>query len=176
MQIQLNIKTLEDWCREHDMGDVTLQLEHLTQATKLLQLKKATVEDLKRINDVCWILTPAQVHKLLQSYMAADYEVHTSSNGDDGVKATHFMIQEPIGQDVLRTALSRTGEKKDVLLESVPLDDALYEIPAPNPDATADSYIPDDVSTNSFDEISIAYCFHQLQLARLKQLVTTLST
>lgn len=76
MQIQLNIKTLEDWCREHDMGDVTLQLEHLTQATKLLQLKKSTVEDLKRINGVCWILTPAQVHKLLQSYMAADYEVH----------------------------------------------------------------------------------------------------
>ena len=79
MQIQLNIKTLEDWCREHDMGDVTLQLEHLTQATKLLQLKKATVEDLKRINGVCWILTPAQVHKLLQSYMAADYEVKSWS-------------------------------------------------------------------------------------------------
>ena len=51
--------------------------------------------------------------------------------------------------------MTRTGEKKDVLLEAVPLDDALYEIPAPNPDATADSYIPDDVSTNDVDDMQM---------------------
>lgn len=38
----------------------------------------------------------------------------------------------------------------------MPLDDALYEIPAPNPDATADAYIPDDVSISyAFDKDAI---------------------
>ncbi|KAI9319339.1 P-loop containing nucleoside triphosphate hydrolase protein [Dichotomocladium elegans] len=126
MQIQYNIKVLEDWCREHGMGNATLQLEHLQQATKLLQLKKATVEDIKIITDVCWILTPAQTHKLLQSYSAADYE-------------------DPISHEVLRAVSSRIGDKKEVLLASVPLGESLYEIPAPNLDATSDSYIPEEV-------------------------------
>lgn len=35
-----NITRLEEWCKSHDMPEGTLQLEHLMQATKLLQLKK----------------------------------------------------------------------------------------------------------------------------------------
>lgn len=40
MQIQYNITRIEEWCKTHDMPEGTLQLEHLMQATKLLQLKK----------------------------------------------------------------------------------------------------------------------------------------
>lgn len=35
-----------------DMPEATLQLEHLMQATKLLQLKKATVQDIEIVQDV----------------------------------------------------------------------------------------------------------------------------
>ena len=41
MQIQYNITRIEEWCKSHNMPEGTLQLEHLMQATKLLQLKKA---------------------------------------------------------------------------------------------------------------------------------------
>lgn len=34
------------------MPEATLQLEHLMQATKLLQLKKATVQDIEIVQDV----------------------------------------------------------------------------------------------------------------------------
>lgn len=44
-----NITRLEEWCKSHDMPEGTLQLEHLMQATKLLQLKKATLPDIEII-------------------------------------------------------------------------------------------------------------------------------
>jgi len=40
MQIQYNITRIEEWCKSHGMPEGTLQLEHLMQVTKLLQLKK----------------------------------------------------------------------------------------------------------------------------------------
>jgi len=40
MQIQYNITRIEEWCKSHDMPEGILQLEHLIQATKLLQLRK----------------------------------------------------------------------------------------------------------------------------------------
>lgn len=42
MQIQYNITRIEEWCQSKDMPEGTLQLEHLMQATKLLQLKKVS--------------------------------------------------------------------------------------------------------------------------------------
>jgi myosin-5 len=51
MQIQYNITRIEEWCKSHDMPEGTLQLEHLMQATKLLQLKKV----------MCYLLTHQQV-------------------------------------------------------------------------------------------------------------------
>lgn len=42
MQIQYNITRIEEWCKSHEMPEGTLQLEHLMQATKLLQLKKVS--------------------------------------------------------------------------------------------------------------------------------------
>ncbi|KAG0015544.1 Myosin type-2 heavy chain 1 [Entomortierella chlamydospora] len=60
MQIQYNITRIEEWCKGHDLPEGTLQLEHLMQATKLLQLKKASQNDIEIIYDVCWMLTPTQ--------------------------------------------------------------------------------------------------------------------
>jgi myosin-5 len=43
MQIQYNITRIEEWCKSHEMPEGTLQLEHLMQAIKLLQLKKVSM-------------------------------------------------------------------------------------------------------------------------------------
>jgi myosin V len=55
LQINYNITRIEEWCKGHDMPEGTLQLEHLMQATKLLQLKKATLNDIEIIQDICWM-------------------------------------------------------------------------------------------------------------------------
>lgn len=57
MQIQYNITRIEEWCKSHDMPEGTLQLEHLMQAIKLLQLKKvrATFTFEQPLIDACGI-------------------------------------------------------------------------------------------------------------------------
>ena len=78
------------------MPEGTLQLEHLMQATKLLQLKKvrraivfcvylarsssnlqATAQDIEIIYDVCWMLSPSQIQRMCTNYFVADYEVRS---------------------------------------------------------------------------------------------------
>jgi len=108
MQIQYNITRIEEWCKGHDLPEGTLQLEHLMQATKLLQLKKASQNDIEIIYDVCWMLTPTQVQKLVQNYMIADYEV-------------------PVSPDLIKAIAMRVAanEKNDILmLDAISLDDA----------------------------------------------------
>src|SRR5579859_3957759 len=68
LQINYNITRIEEWCKSHDMPEGTLQLEHLQQATKLLQLKKATIADIEIIFDICWMLTPTQIQKLINVF------------------------------------------------------------------------------------------------------------
>ena len=77
LQINYNITRVEEWCKSHGMPEGTLQLEHLMvsvgqrgplrktavlicvfcvqQATKLLQLKKVTLNDIEIIQDICWM-------------------------------------------------------------------------------------------------------------------------
>ncbi|KAF9107889.1 Myosin type-2 heavy chain 1 [Mortierella sp. AM989] len=108
MQIQYNITRIEEWCKGHDLPEGTLQLEHLMQATKLLQLKKASQNDIEIIYDVCWMLTPSQVQKLVQNYMIADYEV-------------------PVSPDLIKAIAMRVAanEKNDtLLLDAISLEDA----------------------------------------------------
>ncbi|RCH99215.1 Myosin type-2 heavy chain 1, partial [Rhizopus stolonifer] len=117
MQIQYNTTRIEEWCKGHNIPEGTLQLEHLMQATKLLQFKKATLEDIENIYDVCWILSPTQIQKLISQYYVADYE-------------------NPIQPEILRAVASRVvnGDKDDVLLlDSIPMDDTttIYEVPSP---------------------------------------------
>ncbi|KAI9478230.1 MAG: P-loop containing nucleoside triphosphate hydrolase protein [Benjaminiella poitrasii] len=117
MQIQYNITRIEEWCKGHGIPEGTLQLEHLLQASKLLQFKKSSLEDIENIYDVCWILSPTQVQKLISQYHVADYE-------------------NPIRPEILRAVASRvvSGDKSDILLlDSVSIEDTSspYEIPEP---------------------------------------------
>lgn len=117
------------------MAHTISHLEHLKQAVKLLQLKKATAEDVDIIYDACWLLTPTQVQKLIQNYTVADYE-------------------DPISNDILKSVASRANgsDHTDILLlDNVSLDDSPYEVPEPHPEIIASTYIPTYVSMFIYD-------------------------
>ncbi|KAI9249910.1 P-loop containing nucleoside triphosphate hydrolase protein [Helicostylum pulchrum] len=127
MQIQYNITRIEEWCKSHDIPEGALQLEHLMQTTKLLQFKKATLEDIENIYDVCWILSPTQIQKLISQYYTADYE-------------------NPIKPEILKAVASHvvSGDKSDVLLlDSVSIENTSnpFEVPVPR-DTRSEIYLP----------------------------------
>lgn len=125
LQINYNITRIEEWCKSHDMPEGTLQLEHLMQATKLLQLKKATLNDIEIIQDICWMLSPNQIQKLLNQYLVADYE-------------------QPINGEIMKAVASRVTEKSDVLLLApVDMEDSgPYEIAEPRVITALETYTP----------------------------------
>ncbi|KAH8174246.1 myosin head (motor domain) domain-containing protein [Sarocladium implicatum] len=130
LQINYNITRIEEWCKSHDMPEGTLQLEHLMQATKLLQLKKATLNDIVIIQDICWMLSPNQIQKLLNQYLVADYE-------------------QPINGEIMKAVASRVTEKSDVLLlQAVDMDDSgPYEIAEPRSITALETYTPSWLQT-----------------------------
>ncbi|KAE9406490.1 hypothetical protein BT96DRAFT_1014975 [Gymnopus androsaceus JB14] len=126
MQIQYNITRIEEWCKSHDMPEGTLQLEHLMQATKLLQLKKATAADIEIIYDVCWMLSPMQIQRMCTNYYVADYE-------------------NPISPEILRVVASRVqaNDRNDHLLLSPETEDVgPYELPLPRDVSGLETYVP----------------------------------
>ncbi|KAE8540330.1 hypothetical protein D1P53_003275 [Cryptococcus gattii VGV] len=115
-----------EWCKAHDMPEGLLQLEHLLQATKLLQLKKATLNDIDILFDVCWILSPAQVQKLISQYHTADYEA-------------------PLNAEILRAVAARVKpeDKNDQLLLAPETDDVgPYQLPPPREIMNLETYVP----------------------------------
>lgn len=130
LQINYNITRIEEWCKSHDMPEGTLQLEHLMQATKLLQLKKATLNDIEIIQDICWMLSPNQIQKLLNQYLIADYE-------------------QPINGEIMKAVASRVTEKSDVLLlQAIDMDDSgPYEIAEPRAITALETYTPSWLQT-----------------------------
>ncbi|KAF1998857.1 myosin-2 [Amniculicola lignicola CBS 123094] len=130
LQINYNITRIEEWCKSHDMPEGTLQLEHLMQATKLLQLKKATLNDIEIIQDICWMLSPNQIQKLLNQYLVADYE-------------------QPINGEIMKAVASRVTEKSDVLLLTpVDMEDSgPYEIAEPRAITALETYTPSWLQT-----------------------------
>ncbi|KAI0503290.1 P-loop containing nucleoside triphosphate hydrolase protein [Xylaria bambusicola] len=130
LQINYNITRIEEWCKSHDMPEGTLKLEHLMQATKLLQLKKATLNDIEIIQDICWMLSPNQIQKLLNQYLVADYE-------------------QPINGEIMKAVASRVTEKSDVLLlQAVDMDDSgPYEIAEPRAITALETYTPSWLQT-----------------------------
>ncbi|PGH16914.1 hypothetical protein AJ80_05058 [Polytolypa hystricis UAMH7299] len=130
LQINYNITRIEEWCKSHDMPEGTLQLEHLMQATKLLQLKKATLNDIEIIQDICWMLSPNQIQKLLNQYLVADYE-------------------QPINGEIMKAVASRVTEKSDVLLlTAVDMEDSgPYEIAEPRVITALETYTPSFLQT-----------------------------
>ncbi|KAI0253895.1 myosin 5 [Lactifluus subvellereus] len=125
MQIQYNITRIEEWCKSHDMPEGTLQLEHLMQATKLLQLKKATAEDIEIIYDVCWMLSPMQIQRMCTNYYVADYE-------------------NPISPEILRIVASRViaNDRNDHLLLPEAEEVGPYELPLPREVNGLETYVP----------------------------------
>ncbi|KAI8343918.1 P-loop containing nucleoside triphosphate hydrolase protein [Chlamydoabsidia padenii] len=122
MQIQYNLIQLENWCKERNMVDATLELEYLTQTTKLLQLKKNSLDDIQIIYDVCWTLSPTQIQKLMQNYHVAEYE-------------------EPISHEILRSTASKAASSpnKQLFLDvDNTLDLITFELPELRP-VTRDS-------------------------------------
>nr|KMM67387.1 myosin-2 [Coccidioides posadasii RMSCC 3488] len=130
LQINYNITRIEEWCKSHEMPEGTLQLEHLMQATKLLQLKKATLNDIEIIQDICWMLSPNQIQKLLNQYLVADYE-------------------QPINGEIMKAVASRVTEKSDVLLlTAVDMEDSgPYEIAEPRVITALETYTPSWLQT-----------------------------
>ncbi|KAI9772969.1 MAG: Myosin type-2 heavy chain 1 [Geoglossum simile] len=130
LQINYNITRIEEWCKSHDMPEGTLQLEHLMQATKLLQLKKATLNDIEIIQDICWMLSPNQIQKLLNQYLVADYE-------------------QPINGEIMKAVASKVTEKSDVLLLTpIDMEDSgPYEIAEPRPINALETYTPSWLQT-----------------------------
>ncbi|EPS37177.1 hypothetical protein H072_9168 [Dactylellina haptotyla CBS 200.50] len=126
LQINYNITRIEEWCKSHDMPEGTLQLEHLMQATKLLQLKKATLNDIEIIQDICWMLSPQQIQKLLNQYLVADYE-------------------QPINGEIMKAVEKRaiTDKSEVLLLTPVDMDDSgPYEIAEPRAITALETYLP----------------------------------
>lgn len=75
LQLNYNVTRLEEWCKSHHIPEGTECLQHMLQASKLLQLKKANLEDINIIWEICSSLKPAQIQKLISQYAVADYEV-----------------------------------------------------------------------------------------------------
>ena len=74
VQIQYNVSRLEEWCTGHGISEATLHLQQLLQAGKLLTLNKTSPSDIETIFDVCFLLNPSQIKKILGLYYAADFD------------------------------------------------------------------------------------------------------
>lgn len=127
LQINYNITRIEEWCKAHDISEGIIQLEHIMESVKLLQLKKVSLEDIDILYDICWTLTPLQIQKLISQYLNADYE--------------------PLISDHILNAVAARVKNDDsstqLMLEAIPLDDSgPYELVDPRPLQKLESYVP----------------------------------
>ena len=74
LQLNYNVTRIEEWCKSHHISEVSECLQHVLQASKLLQLKKRVIEDIDIIWDICYSLKPIQLKQLITHYYVADYE------------------------------------------------------------------------------------------------------
>ncbi|KAJ2256726.1 Myosin type-2 heavy chain 1, partial [Coemansia sp. RSA 455] len=125
MQIQYNLTRIEEWCKTHAVADATRNLDRLLQLVKLLQLQKATDQDIDIMFEVCDLLNPAQIKKLLSIYAVSDYE---------------NPIVGPVMNEVTRRAMP--SEKTDkILLDTNDLNDQVLYLTARKVPAI-ETYIP----------------------------------
>ncbi|ODQ64492.1 hypothetical protein NADFUDRAFT_52130 [Nadsonia fulvescens var. elongata DSM 6958] len=130
LQINYNITRIEEWCKVHNIAEGIIRLEHLMESAKLLQLKKATLEDIEIIYDICWILSPIQIQKLLQQYLVADYE-------------------DPINAEILEAVAQKVRNDKSnspILLEATAMDDSgPFELIDTRVLTRLETFIPDEI-------------------------------
>lgn len=78
LQLNYNVTRLEEWCKTHYIPEGAECLQHLVQTSKLLQLRKQDLDDIKLLCEICTALKPAQMQKLMTQYAVADYEAPIS--------------------------------------------------------------------------------------------------
>lgn len=78
LQLNYNVTRLEEWCKTHYIPEGAECLQHLVQTSKLLQLRKQDLDDIKLLWEICTSLKPAQMQKLMTQYAVADYEAPIS--------------------------------------------------------------------------------------------------
>ncbi|QLL34074.1 hypothetical protein HG536_0F03990 [Torulaspora globosa] len=78
LQLNYNVTRLEEWCKTHYIPEGADCLQHLVQTSKLLQLRKKDLDDVKILCDICTALKPVQLQKLMSQYAVADYEAPIS--------------------------------------------------------------------------------------------------
>jgi myosin-5 len=125
MQIQYNVTRVEEWCKTHSIHQQSLNLERLMQAAKLLQLQKKTSQDVDVMFEVCYLLNPQQMKKILGIYAVSDYE-------------------NPIGGEVLQEVGSRPNTTNDngLFLEVKPrLENTAFAMGRPA--VTVENYLPE---------------------------------
>ena len=108
LQLNYNITRLEEWCKSHELPDGADCLKHLIQTSKLLQLRKYTIEDINILRSICSDLSPAQLQKLITQSHVADYE---SPIPDEILK----YVADLVKSESLKT---REGENGGVTVQS----------------------------------------------------------
>ncbi|KAI8609026.1 DIL domain-containing protein, partial [Chytriomyces sp. MP71] len=128
VQIQYNVSRLEEWCTTHGIAEATLHLQQLLQAAKLLTLNKTSPQDIETIFDVCFLLNPTQIKKLLSLYYAADFD-------------------SPLSPELLKIVANRAllNEKSDTLLLDLDLGPDFTK-PNIRPVEYIDRFIPSWIS------------------------------
>ncbi|KAJ1956704.1 Myosin type-2 heavy chain 1, partial [Linderina pennispora] len=125
MQIQYNLTRIEEWCKTHNVADSSRNLDRLLQLVKLLQLQKSSEQDIDIMFEVCDLLNPAQIKKLLSIYAVSDYE---------------NPIVGPVMTEVTRRAAS-TEKSDNILLDTNDLTDQVLYLTARKVPAI-ETYIP----------------------------------
>lgn len=129
VQINYNVTRLDEWCKGHDFPQGGQPLESIMQASKLLQLKKNYEADASVIYDICWNLSPAQIHKFLTNYEIEDYESAISP------KVTEY-VQKRMREDA--------SGSKDLLFPLRQLNDAgPFEVQPPRQLEKLEPYLPE---------------------------------
>ena len=147
LQLNYNITRLEEWCKSHELPDGAECLKHLVQTSKLLQLRKYTIEDINILRGICSDLTPAQLQKLITQSHVADYE---SPIPEEILKYVADLVrEESAAAAAAAAAASSSGDaasaptKNDIFLHTPngPFDDPFVQIPTREFDQV-EAYIP----------------------------------
>lgn len=85
---------------------------------------QASAADIDILFDVCWILSPSQIQKLIGQYHTADYEVSTVAMANE-IYANAFM-KAPIPPEIVKLVAQRVNvnDKGDHLLLPPETDEA----------------------------------------------------
>lgn len=142
VQMNYNITRIVEWCKSHHLDEIISPLEPITQATKLLQLKKNWNEDksVDVIYDICWALNPTQIQRFISNYQSTDYEVPLSAR-------VHQLITSRVKES--------KGTSTELLIPVRQVDDSgPFEICAPRLLEKLEPYIPQILRVPRLREIT----------------------